>query len=158
ASAGKGRDYQLFVVHDADPHGYNIGRTLKEETARMPQHRVKVFDLGLKIGTALGLRLPTEEFTRRKALPRELVLDDVEREHFEGRRTGAHSWVCRRVELNAFSGPDLIAHIESGLRDCGVRGKVLPPDSVLDYDLKEDVRRLVEEQVAREFKSQVDAE
>ncbi len=29
-------DYQLFVLHDADPDGYNIARTLREETARMP--------------------------------------------------------------------------------------------------------------------------
>src|SRR5262245_15872639 len=129
ASAEKGKDYQLFVAHDADPHGYNIARTLREETARMPGHRVKVFDLGLKLGDALALGLPTEEFTRKKALPRGLTLDETEREYFEGRRAGPKSWVCRRVELNALSGPALVAHIERGLREAGVRGKVIPPDS-----------------------------
>jgi hypothetical protein len=36
AKAERGPEYQLFVLHDADPHGYNIARTLQEETVRMP--------------------------------------------------------------------------------------------------------------------------
>jgi hypothetical protein len=158
ASAEKGKDYQLFVVHDADPHGYNIARTLQEETARMPEHRVKVFDLGLKLGTALELGLPTEEFTRRKALPQGLVLDAVEREHFGGRRTGTKSWVCRRVELNAFSGPDFITYIEEGLRACGVRGKVIPPDDILGSRLDLYLRIQVGNAVEEEWQERISKE
>jgi len=42
--ARKGQ-YRLFVLHDADPHGYNIARTLAEETRRMPRYSVDVTDL-----------------------------------------------------------------------------------------------------------------
>ena len=35
------RQYQLFVLHDADPDGYNIARTLREATERMPDYPVR---------------------------------------------------------------------------------------------------------------------
>jgi hypothetical protein len=53
-NAEKG-DYQLFVLHDADPYGYNIARTLREATKRMPGYNVDVKDIGLTIEEALGL-------------------------------------------------------------------------------------------------------
>ena len=46
AQADKGQHYQLFVLHDADPDGYNIARTLREETRRMPGYAVEIIDLG----------------------------------------------------------------------------------------------------------------
>jgi hypothetical protein len=133
ANAEKGQDYQLFVVHDADPHGYNIARTLREETERMPGHRVNVVDLGLKLEEALGMEppLPLEEFTRKKALPQGLEFTARERECFEGRRAGKNSWICQRVELNALTGPDLIAYIERKLQEANVRGKVVPSPEAL---------------------------
>jgi hypothetical protein len=131
SNARHDKDYQLFVLHDADPWGYNIARTLREETVRMPGHRVEVIDLGLCLAAALELGLPAEEFTRKKQLPRGLALNDLEREYFEGRGVGPRSWICRRVELNAFSTPGLIAYTESGLREAGVRGKVIPPPDAL---------------------------
>ena len=72
--ASKHRQYQLFVLHDADPDGYNIARTLREETARMPGYAVDVLDLGLRWADAMALGLDTEEFTRRRALPEGLAL------------------------------------------------------------------------------------
>ena len=39
------RNMQIFVVHDADLDGYNIARTLGEETARMPDHNIDIIDL-----------------------------------------------------------------------------------------------------------------
>jgi hypothetical protein len=127
ANAERGRDYQLFVVHDADPYGYNIARTLREATARMPGHRAEVIDLGLKLEEALELGLPAEEFTRRKALPQGLELTPLEQEYFEGRQATATTWVCKRVELNAFTAPGLIGWAEQKLGAAGVRGKVVPP-------------------------------
>jgi hypothetical protein len=47
--ADKDRQYQLFVLHDADIDGYNIERTLREATARMPGYMVEVKDLGLRL-------------------------------------------------------------------------------------------------------------
>ncbi len=58
ANAEKARDYQLFSVRDADPHGYNIARTLREETRRMPGHRITIIDLGLKLEEALAGECP----------------------------------------------------------------------------------------------------
>jgi DNA topoisomerase VI subunit B len=141
ANAEKSRDYQLFVFRDADPYGYNIARTLREETSRMPGYNVNVIDLGLKLQAALDLGLPAEKFTRKQALPAGLELTELERKYFEGRQVGKKSWVCQRVELNAFSGPGLVAYTEQGLQAAGVRGKVVPPDEHLPF-LAEGVYRM----------------
>ena len=109
------KDYQLFVLHDADPYGYNICRTLAEETRRMPGHAVQVIDLGLSLETALDLGLETETFTRRQALPEGLVLTEREQTYFGGTRVGHKQWRCHRVELNALTAPQLIALITQGL-------------------------------------------
>jgi DNA topoisomerase VI subunit B len=150
--------YQLFVLHDADPWGYNIGRTLREETERMPGHNVAVIDLGLTLEDALRLGLPTEEFTRTKELPRGLVLNDLELDYFEGHQVGRKSWVCRRVELNAFSAPGLIQYTEEGLQTAAVRPKVIPPDEELVARLKTDVRTVVREQVVEEWQRRINEE
>jgi hypothetical protein len=141
AQADKGRNYQLFVLHDADPDGYNIARTLREETRRMPGYSVEVIDLGLKLEEALAMDLGVEEFTRKKALPEGLVLTETEREYFEGRHVGQRAWICQRVELNAFSAPALVAYIEEKLLRSGVRGKVIPPDDVLPRLAREAYRQ-----------------
>jgi hypothetical protein len=138
ANAGRGRDYQLFVLHDADPHGYNIARTLRAATERMPDHNITVIDLGLKLQEALDLGLPAEHFTRRKELPRGLELTPLERAYFEGERSSPKSWLCRRVELNAFTAPDLIGYAGRGLRRNGARGKVIPDEQSLP-DLAEEL-------------------
>jgi hypothetical protein len=129
ANADRARNYQLFVLHDADPYGYNIARTLREETGRMPGHKAEVIDLGLSLPDALEMELQTEEFTRQKALPQGLELTALEREYFTGEQKtfGKHpSWVARRVELNALTAPELVSYIERKLQEAGVRGKVIP--------------------------------
>ena len=140
--AEQDRDYQLFVLHDADPHGYNIARTLREATRRMPGHSVEVVDLGLKLEEALDTGLQTEQFTRKKELPEKLLprLTETERAYFEGERSGRKSWVCERVELNAMTSPQLVGYIERKLEENGVRGKVIPPDDELPR-LAEEVYR-----------------
>jgi hypothetical protein len=158
ANADRGQEYQLFVLHDADPWGYNIARTLREATERMPGHRAKVIDLGLRLEAALDMGLPTEEFTRKKAIPQGLTLTDREREYFEGRRAGARSWVCRRVELNALSSPDMIAYTEAGLEREGARGKIIPPKEVMGSAFRGHLERLIHEQVEGEYKREIDKE
>jgi hypothetical protein len=134
--AARHRDYQLFVLHDADPDGYNIARTLREETARMPGYAVDVIDLGLRWEDAMALGLETEEFERRRALPEGLVLSPEAQRAFTGRLLSRDygqrpRWLCHRVELNAFSAPQLVAYIAQRLEDTGVRGKIIPPDTHL---------------------------
>ncbi|MGH3547089.1 MAG: ATP-binding protein [Pseudonocardiaceae bacterium] len=135
-ATAEGRNLRIFALHDADPAGYNIARTLAEATERMPGHRVDVVDLGLSVADAVTQGLPTEAFTRKKALPATLSLTDTEYEWFTG--TQAHwgdkpQWACTRVELNAFTGPQLVAYIEAGLEAHDATGKVIPPDHVLTY-------------------------
>jgi Histidine kinase-, DNA gyrase B-, and HSP90-like ATPase/Topoisomerase 6 subunit A/Spo11, Toprim domain len=141
--ADQDRNYQLFVLHDADPDGYNIARTLREATERMPDYSVEVIDLGLHLEDALALGLATEEFTRLKRLPEGLVLNEVERQYFEGREvwrdeyTNKRSWRCERVELNAFTAPDLVDYVKQKLEEAGVRGKVIPPQDVIVHHARE---------------------
>lgn len=139
AAADSSQAYQLFVLHDADPYGYNIARTLREETRRMPGYSVDVIDLGLHLADALELGLPEEEFTRKKALPAGLHLTETEQAYFVGkpvysletRRKSQQAWLCRRVELDAFPAPDLVAYIERKLREAGAAGKVIPSEAAL---------------------------
>lgn len=79
-------DYKLLVLHDADPDGYSIARTIAEETKRMPGYSVDVADLGLTVDDAIRLGFPPEEFTRHKALPWWMPrrLTGTEREWFDG--------------------------------------------------------------------------
>jgi hypothetical protein len=139
--ANKGR-YRLFVLHDADPYGYNIAGTLAEETRRMPGYSVEVANLGLKLEEALAMGLGTEKFTRQKALPAELELTSIERKYFEGIYKGRNSkgkpqWECERVELNAFSPPALVAFLERKLAEAHADDKVIPPAKYLETHSRE---------------------
>jgi DNA topoisomerase VI subunit B len=159
AHAEQGRAYTLFVLHDADADGYNIARTLAEETVRMPGHHVNVIDCGLTLAAARALHLEEEEFTRKKAIPRRVedTLDEDERAYFigrpVGRPVGPKSWVCRRIELNAMTAPQLIGLIQQKLDDAGVTAKVVPPDRVIAQELgarfSADVATAVDEAIAK---------
>jgi hypothetical protein len=132
-------DYQLFVLHDADPDGYNIARTLREETRRMPGYRVQVEDIGLTVEDAEDRGLLPETFTRKKALPSGLELTEREQECFVGGYRGIDGngkrvYSCTRYELNALkTAPQKIAYIEEKLQEKGVRGKVIPPEEEIDH-------------------------
>jgi len=132
-------NYQLFVLHDADPDGYNIARTLSEETRRMPGYSVEVIDIGLTVEDAEDRGLLPETFTRKKSLPTSLVLDERELACFEGRYKGTSGagngkklYECTRYEINALkTAPEKISYIEEKLEEKGVRGKVIPPEDEL---------------------------
>lgn len=160
------RDVTIFALHDADPSGYNIARTLGEETRRMPGHHADVIDLGLTAGDAVRLGMEPETFLRSAALPERIVpsLTDLEAEWFTGRPAGwdhygrARRWQCKRVELNAFSSPGLIAYIEDGLRRHGADGKVVPPAGVIEWDARSAHREQVTEAVERAIAELVDTD
>jgi DNA topoisomerase VI subunit B len=159
ANAEATRTFQMFSLHDADPFGYNIARTLREETQRMQGYQANVVDLGLTLEDALQRGLPLENFTRRQALPSGLILNDLERQHFEGRQISfgkKPSWVCQRVELNAFSAPDLIEYAESKMAAHGVRGKLVPPPAVLAGDLEAAVKERLQFQITEDILRKAD--
>ena len=113
-------EMKIFVLHDADINGYDIARTLGEATRRMPDHNIDVIDLGLTVPQAIEYGLETEQFTRRKALPADLELDDAALERFTGTPIdagyGKPHYECTRCELNAFSADELAEFIEAGLQ------------------------------------------
>jgi hypothetical protein len=151
----RARDMTIFVLHDADHCGYNIARTLGEETTRMPGHHIEVIDLGLSADDAIALGMEPESYTRDKALPRRIIphLSEAAREWFTGSEAAWDGygrpikWECRRVELNAFSSPGLVAYIEDGLRAHGADGKVVPPQDVLERAARAAHRAQVQEDV-----------
>jgi len=153
AQASRDQQYQVFVLHDADADGYNIARTLAEETRRMPGYQVDVIDLGLRLADARALDLEFEQFTRKKALPRDLDLTPDELATFTGVRTAKDTWVAQRVELNAMAAPQLVAHIERTLAEAGAIGKVLPSGEALAEEIERahaaDIQGQVEAAVAQ---------
>jgi len=79
------------------------------------------------------MRLQEEEFTRKKKLPESLLprLTETELAYFRGRPAGPRSFICKRVELNAMTSPQLVEYIERKLEEAGARGKVVPPKEEL---------------------------
>jgi len=101
----------------------------------MPNHNVRVIDLGLTVPQAISLRLETETFIRKVALPSTLALDEDALRWFTGEpfsAPGGKTWYHgTRCELNAFSADGLIEFIEAGLARHGVVPKLVPPPEVL---------------------------
>ena len=130
------RDMTIFVLHDADIDGYNIARTLGEETARMPDHNIEVIDLGLTVPQAIDHGLETEQFTRKANCPPAWNSTTTRDEWFTGepirrRERQDAATTCTRCELNAFSSDELAEFIEAGLARHGVTAKLVPPPDVV---------------------------
>ena len=114
--AQTGKNYTIFVLHDADPDGYNIARTIQCETWRMPDHNINVVDIGLFVEEAIAMGLEPETRTRKKELVSNLKLKGVALEYFIGERQyygTKKSWIFRFFELNAMSAGQLVKHIDS---------------------------------------------
>jgi len=160
--ADRDQTYRLFVLHDADPAGYNIARTLREETARMPGYRVEVIDLGLRFEDGEAMDLQRETFTRRKALPVGLELTEREHEVFQGRHAfdgkGKSVWVGERIELNAMTSPQLVAYIEQGLKAEGATAKVVPDAARIRHEAHNAARTKTEAVLRQAIMDAVDVE
>lgn len=162
ARAQQAEGYQLFVWHDADPAGYNIARTLAEETKRMPDHRVEVHDLGLFLEPAIEAGYQSETFTRSSELASTLTLTDYERKRFTGdkRNIGYEKaeWInCTRVEINAVPIRERIAYLEAQLaRIPDLLPKVQPPASVLSDRARSLAEQRITEQVRAEVERRLD--
>lgn len=161
ASAQKNEGYQLFVWHDADPYGYNIARTLAEETRRMPGHAIQVYDLGLRLESAIDSGYQTETFTRRVALPSTIALTPFELQKFTGRKVeiqkGKFEYQdCQRVEINAIPIRERIPYLEAQLSAIdGLLSKVKPPKSELVKKAEEKLREVLIEKVRDEVESRL---
>lgn len=137
--AQTGQDYTIFVLHDADPSGYDIARTIQDSTKRMPNHNIEVIDLGLSVQDAIDLNISCETFTRKNKLSQGLELNTIERDYFGGKLKvigTKNSWVCQRIELNAMSAGELVDYIDKGISQAIERRKlnkkVIPPELTLN--------------------------
>ena len=153
-------EYLIYVLHDADPDGYNIAITLAEETRKMPGYSVDVVDIGLKVEEALEMGLPAEPFTRIKGIPWRVKqrLTPTEREFFIGEKTSSRSWGCKRIEINAMPVPERATYIERKLQEVDAPGKVIPSDEALPDLSKELYDSEVNVQVATIIDSIVSSE
>jgi hypothetical protein len=158
-AAQRGGHMKVLCFHDADPHGYNIARTLSEATGAH-RYAIKIIDAGLHLQDAIDLGLPTETFERSKELPRELELSDLEREYFTGiarkviDRSGNRTtkWIgCQRVELNALSSNPrvFVDWLEHKLKERGVYKKLVPPNDAIREQVADRSRVLLREHVQR---------
>jgi hypothetical protein len=137
-SAGsEGEKYQVFCLHDADYPGYNILRTLREATERMPEHSMEVHDIGLTVEQVIAAGKTPETYIRTSKVPEKLIplLEDVEREWFLGEYLGKKgnkdTYSSKRFELDDLTAPEVIDHIERRLEELGVEPKVIPPEEIL---------------------------
>jgi hypothetical protein len=114
--AQTGQDYTIFVLHDADPSGYDIARTIQDSTKRMPNHNIEVIDLGLRVQDAIDLNISCETFTRKNKL-------------------------SQGLELNAMSAGELVDYIDKGISQAIERRKlnkkVIPPEKTLNLKAQE---------------------
>lgn len=154
------RSYSIFVLHDADPYGYNIARTLAEETQRMPDHHIDIFDIGLTLADGEALGGDTEPFTREVELPQRIIphLTEQELRMFTGVRTGKKSWEGLRIELDSVGVSSLISFVEERILETGAVQKVWPSEDVLasrmedwrDKDIEAEVGMAIAEIVDHE--------
>jgi hypothetical protein len=121
----------LFVLHDFDKSGFSIVSTLQRDTRRYSfAGEVRVIDLGLRLKDIEEWQLEGEDVVYAKSDPTANLRENGATEDEiaflcdEGRSTWDR-YVGRRVELNAFASADLIASIEAGLKNNGVK-KVVP--------------------------------
>lgn len=153
------RDMTIFVLHDADIDGYNIARTLGEETKRMPEYNIDVIELGLTVPQAIEHDLETEAFTRKKKLPSKLVLDDAASVWFTGEEEVVDDKIqydCTRCELNAFSSNGLAEFIETELQRHGATAKLMPPQEVLAEHVEEVRDKTLTDLIQAEIERMID--
>lgn len=160
-----GEDITIFCFHDCDIGGYEIQRTLAEATDTMPDHNIRVEDIGLKVKECLEMELPFEDFNRPRALPAKLKVNAQEREFFEGVKgwydgpggKPIDGWVgCKRCEINVLGARGLVEYLDRFIGEyCDGPDKVIPPDDV-QRDRANNVFEMRIERVAEEhYKEQV---
>ena len=117
----------ILAVHDADISGYDIARTLVEETRTTKGLVVRVIDIGLKVTDALAMGLSPEPVNVKHEISSKLKprLTPQELEFFKK----------YRIELNAMTSGQLIDWIESNIAKLGLAKKLIPPSEVLSNEI-----------------------
>jgi hypothetical protein len=126
-SRATAKNITIVCCHDADIAGYEIGRTLVDETRTSKGLIIRAFDIGLKVADGLAMGLHPERVTVKHEISKKLkpLLTPEELEFFKG----------YRIELNAMTSGQLIDWIESNLQKLGLTKKLIPPDDVLAKEI-----------------------
>lgn len=129
------RGVTIYVWHDADASGYDIARTLSEETQRLPGHSLEIIDIGLSVADAVASGLQVEHYLRRKSLPEALEerLSEEERRLFIGEKIDG-GWRAGRIEINAIPVKDRVAWLENRLPEARPVGAY--PDAPIRFKAK----------------------
>lgn len=159
----KETDIIICCLHDADPAGYDIGRTLSEATKNTPGYRVDVIDFGLTIAEAEKWDLEKEWTEQSRRISSELLkrLTDEEKKYFlpeDYHPTRKPPWKIYRFELNAFRSDQLIEYVESKFKEYGIQGKVLPEESLLESEAQREAESELESRIREEIISRIGIE
>lgn len=151
----------ICCLHDCDPDGYEIARTLQEGTRFNPKHKINVIDFGLFIEDGLIMGLEKERLVMKKKLSQKLWdrLDKKQKEFFvddttySGRGKKYSGW---RFELNAMTPEQLIQYIEQNLEKHGLTGKVIPDEDTISQRVMNTAEESFRADVLEEISSLVD--
>jgi hypothetical protein len=124
----------LLILHDFDKAGFSILQTLHQDTRRYEfTNALDVIDLGLRLADVEAQHLQAEAVGYGTSDPRGNLRDNgatAEEIQFLCATTDVRGYAGQRVELNAFPSDQLVAWIESKLRQQGVK-KVVPSETIL---------------------------
>jgi hypothetical protein len=127
----------LLVLRDFDKSGFSIVGTLRRDTRRYEFTRdFNVIDLGLRLEDVEEWELESEEvlYSKKQGDPRPNLFEngatEEEAAFLVADGDPADGYHGERVELNAFASADLIAFIETKLRENNIT-KVIPDEDTL---------------------------
>lgn len=128
----EGEGVPLFVVHDFDKAGFEISQRLTQvsdwarESDRVTyefENEINVTDLGLRLEDVEKYDLAHEEVAFKGRFAKDSICTKAEKEYLKSHR---------RVELNAFTSPELIEWLEAKLTEQGLGERLIPDDDVLE--------------------------
>lgn len=127
----------VFALHDFDPAGFKIAKTLRNGT-RMTGPNDNVVEIGLRLEDVEAMALEDEPFQHsQEKNPGEYLLEcgatPDEIDMLVQRR--GNGYIGRRVEINAMTSEQLIEFIERKLEDHGVQ-KVVPDENIMHEAFK----------------------
>jgi hypothetical protein len=157
----------VVLAHDADAAGTLIYQTFVEETAARGARKIRVINLGLEPWEAIAMGLDPEEFepgeTKSGEERRRPVANYVRErdEEYPNEAPDGGSWEewvqGNRVELNAFTTPELMEWLDRKMTEHGAV-KLIPPNKAIadefEGKLAAVVRAAVIERILREAKAE----
>ena len=127
---------KILVLHDFDIAGFNIARTLGEDTETYQfTDAVELIDIGLRLEDIAGLERERVYYKKQKAPRQSAIKAGATKDEAEilvqNYDYYKEQWWGERVELNALTAPQLIEFLKKKFEEHGVK-KVVPENEVLE--------------------------